>query len=117
MLYAKIHRAVVTDANLNYVGSISLDSKLMEQSGILEGMRVDILNINNGERFNTYAITAKSGSGIVCLNGAAARKVQKGDIIIIIAYANMKLKHAKVFKPKIVFVDSKNRIKKGDIHV
>lgn len=109
MLYAKIHRAVVTDANLNYIGSISIDEALMEESGILEGMQVEILNINNGERFSTYAIKAKRNSGDICLNGAAARKVQKGDIVIIVAYATMKLKHAKSFKPKIVFVDSNNQ--------
>ena len=110
ILYAKIHRASVTDANLNYVGSISIDKVLMKQCGILEGMKVEILNVNNGERFNTYAIYAKKNSGIICLNGAAARRVQKGDIIIIIAYANVELKYAKKIKPKIIFVDSKNRI-------
>ncbi len=110
IMYAKIHRAVVTDANLNYVGSISLDKKLMEKSGIIEGMKVDIVDINNGECFSTYVIGAKKNSGIVCLNGAAARKVQKGDIVIVIAYASMKLKHAKDFKPNVVFVDSKNNI-------
>lgn len=110
VMYAKIHRAKVTDANLNYVGSISLDKKLMEAAGIIEGMKVDIVNINNGERFSTYVIEAAAKSGIVCLNGAAARKVQKGDIVIIIAYASMKMKHAKDFKPQVVLVDSKNRI-------
>ena len=110
VMYAKIHRAKVTDANLNYVGSISLDKKLIEAAGIIEGMKVDIVNINNGERFSTYVIEAAAKSGIVCLNGAAARKVQKNDIIIIIAYASMKMKHAKDFKPQVVLVDSKNRI-------
>lgn len=110
VLYAKIHRASVTDANLNYVGSISLDKELMEASGIIEGMKVDIVNINNGERFSTYVIEAAPKSGIVCLNGAAARKVQKGDIVIIIAYASMKMKHAKAFQPKVVLVDSNNHI-------
>ncbi|RDU73845.1 aspartate 1-decarboxylase [Helicobacter aurati] len=120
-LYAKIHRATVTDSNLNYIGSISLDSRLMKASGILEGMKVEIVNINNGERFSTYAIEANSCSkkskntqeeqmATVCLNGAAARKVQQGDIIIILAYANVKLKYAKKIKPKIVFVDSCNMI-------
>lgn len=110
VMYAKIHRASVTDANLNYVGSISIDKKLMEAVGIIEGMKVDIVNNNNGERFSTYAIEADKDSGTICLNGAAARKVQKGDIIIIIAYASMKMKYAKDFKPQIVLVDSKNRI-------
>lgn len=110
VMYAKIHRAKVTDANLNYVGSVSIDKKLMEASGIIEGMKVDIVNINNGERFSTYAIEAEANSGTVCLNGAAARKVQKGDIVIIIAYASMKIKYAISFKPQIILVDSKNRI-------
>ncbi len=110
MMYSKIHRAVVTDANLNYVGSISIDESIMESSGIIEGMKVDIVNVNNGERFSTYAIKAKAKSGTICLNGAAARKVQKGDIVIIIAYASMKMKYAKDFKPQVVLVDSKNRI-------
>ncbi len=120
-LYAKIHRARVTDSNLNYIGSISLDSGLMKASGILEGMKVEILNINNGERFSTYAIKANSSqdntkgdekykAATVCLNGAAARKVQTGDIIIIIAYANIKIKHASKIKPRVVFVDSDNMI-------
>lgn len=118
-LYAKIHRATVTDSNLNYMGSISLDSTLMNASGILEGMKVDILNINNGERFSTYAIKVSSNNtngnnknkaATVCLNGAAARKVQAGDTIIIIAYANIKMKHASKIKPKVVFVDSNNMI-------
>ncbi|TLD82569.1 aspartate 1-decarboxylase [Helicobacter trogontum] len=110
MMYAKIHRAVVTDANLNYVGSISIDESIMQSAGIIEGMKVDIVNINNGERFSTYVITAKAGSGTICLNGAAARKVQKGDVVIIIAYASMKMKDAKNFKPRVVLVDSKNCI-------
>ncbi|MWV61724.1 aspartate 1-decarboxylase [Helicobacter saguini] len=118
MLFAKIHRCKVTEANLNYVGSISIDSKLMDAAGIMEGMKVDVVNINNGERFTTYAIPAKANSGVICINGAAARKAHSGDIVIIIAYANMKLKAAKNFKPKIVFVDSNNRIvTKGEVDV
>lgn len=112
MLYAKLHRVSVTESNLNYIGSISIDSKLMDAAGMLNGMKVDVVNVNNGERFSTYAIPAKAGSGTICINGAAARKAQRGDIVIIIAYANMKLKVAKDFKAKIVFVDSKNRIVK-----
>ncbi|MDY5184787.1 aspartate 1-decarboxylase [Helicobacter trogontum] len=110
MMYAKIHRAIVTDANLNYVGSISIDESIMQSAGIIEGMKVDIVNINNGERFSTYVITAKAGSGTICLNGAAARKVQKGDVVIIIAYVSMKMKDAKNFEPRVVLVDSKNCI-------
>lgn len=113
MMCAKIHRATVTDANLNYVGSITIDDELLKASGILVNQKVEILNINNGERFSTYAIKGKAGSGEICLNGAAARKVQKGDVVIIIAYASMGAKKAMKFKPKVVHVDEKNRIKKG----
>jgi aspartate 1-decarboxylase len=110
MLYSKIHRAVVTDANLNYVGSITIDQKLMEAANLLEGQKVDVVNINNGERFSTYVITGRPGSGEICLNGAAARKVAIGDRIIIIAYASMELEEAKRFKPAIILVDEQNRI-------
>ena len=87
MLYSKIHRATVTDANLNYVGSITIDEELMQASGIREGQKVDILDINNGERFSTYVITGKRGNRDICLNGAAARKVAVGDKVIIVAFA------------------------------
>lgn len=113
MMCAKIHRATVTDADLNYVGSITIDEELLEASGILINQKVEILNINNGERFSTYAIKGKRGKGDICLNGAAARKVQKGDIVIIIAYASMSVKKAKKFTPTVVHVDEKNRIKKA----
>ena len=110
MLYSKIHRATVTDANLNYVGSITIDEELMQQANLLVGQKVDIVNINNGERFSTYVIKGKRGNRDICLNGAAARKVQIGDKIIIIAYASMKLKKAKKFKPTVLIVDDNNDI-------
>ena len=110
MLYSKIHRATVTDANLNYVGSITIDEELMEKANLLVGQKVDIVNINNGERFSTYVIKGKRGSREICLNGAAARKVHVGDKIIIIAYASMDLEEAKSFKPKVIIVDDKNEI-------
>ena len=111
-LYAKIHRATVTDANLNYVGSITIDKALLKASGIKENQRVDILNINNGERFNTYVIEGKENSGCICLNGAAARKAEKGDLIIIVAYALLDEQEQKTFVPQIVHVDENNKIPK-----
>ena len=110
MLYSKIHRATVTDANLNYVGSITIDEELMEEANLLVGQKVDIVNINNGERFSTYVIKGERGKRDICLNGAAARKVHPGDKIIIIAYAEMTLEEAKSFKPKILIVDDNNNI-------
>jgi len=110
MLYSKIHRATVTDANLNYVGSITIDEELMEKANLLVGQKVDIVNINNGERFSTYVIKGKRGSRDICLNGAAARKVHVGDKIIIIAYASMDLEEAKSFKPKVIIVNDENEI-------
>jgi len=110
MLYSKIHRATVTDANLNYVGSITIDEELMEKANLLVGQKVDIVNINNGERFSTYVIKGKRGSREICLNGAAARKVHVGDKIIIIAYASMDLEEAKSFKPKVIIVNDENEI-------
>ena len=103
---SKIHRVTVTDANLDYIGSITLDEELMEASGIVEGERVFIVDNNNGERFDTYVIAGERGSGVVCLNGAAARKVQRGDIVIIMAYAMMTPDEARAFKPKVVFPDT-----------
>ena len=108
MLYSKIHRASVSDANLNYVGSITIDSALMQAAGLIEGQKVDIVNINNGERFSTYVITGKSGD--MCLNGAAARKVQVGDKIIVMAYAQFSQEELKSYEPKVVLVDEKNAI-------
>lgn len=109
-LYAKIHRATVTDANLNYVGSITIDKALLEASKIKVGQKVEILDINNGERFSTYVIEGEENSGTICLNGAAARKVQKGDKVIIVAYAILNEQEQKTFLPAIVHVDDNNKI-------
>ena len=100
---SKIHRVHVTGAELDYIGSITLDEDLMDAAGLIQGERVYIVNINNGERFDTYTIPGARGSGEVTLNGPAARRVQKGDIIIIIAYASMGVEEAKSFKPTIIF--------------
>jgi len=108
LMRAKIHRAVVTQADLHYEGSISIDTNLLEASGILLHEKVDVLNINNGERFTTYTIPAKAGSGEIKVNGAAARKVHAGDPVIIVAYGSMTAEEAKNFSPKVVLVDSKN---------
>lgn len=110
-LYSKIHRATVTDANLNYVGSITIDKNILDKANLSEGQKVDILNINNGERFQTYIIAGKPGNKDFCLNGAAARKAQIGDKIIICAYAQMTPDEAKTFKPSIVQIDDENNIK------
>ncbi|NOR54946.1 MAG: aspartate 1-decarboxylase [Sulfurovum sp.] len=110
MLYSKLHRATVTDANLNYVGSITIDQDLLDTADMLVGQKIDIVNINNGERFSTYIIPGERGKGDICLNGAAARKVHKGDKIIIIAYATMSREDAKTLKPKIVILDDDNTI-------
>ncbi len=109
-MYAKIHRATVTDANLEYVGSITIDEKLMTEAHLQEWQKVEILDINNGERFQTYVIKGKPGSGEICINGAAARKVQVNDKVIIVAYASMTPEERQGFKPHIVFVDEKNSI-------
>ena len=109
-LYAKIHRATVTDANLNYVGSITIDKNLLDKANLSEGQKVEILDINNGERFQTYIIAGKAGQRDICLNGAAARKVAIGDKIIIVAYATMTPEEAKTFKPTIVHVDENNNL-------
>ena len=103
VLKSKIHRVKVTGADLNYIGSITIDETLLEASNIIEGEKVAIVNINNGERFETYAIKGKKGSGEITLNGPAARKVQKDDIIIIISYATLEFEEAKTFKPWIIF--------------
>jgi len=110
MLYSKLHRATVTDANLNYVGSITIDQNLLDAADMRVGQKIDIVNINNGERFSTYIISGERGEGDICLNGAAARKVHKGDKIIIIAYASMDTKEADKYKPKIVILDDNNAI-------
>mgnify|MGYP000056802868 FL=1 len=106
VLKSKIHCARVTEANLPYMGSITIDEDLMDAAGLIAGERVFIVNNNNGERMDTYIIKGERGSGCICLNGAAARKVQVGDIVIIMAYATMDFEEAKNFKPKIIFPDS-----------
>ena len=110
MLKGKIHRAVVKQAELNYVGSITIDPKLMEAAGILEYEQVQIVDVENGNRFETYTIDGEPGSGMICLNGAAARQVQVGDHVIIMAYCQMATNEAKEHKPKVVFVDEDNHI-------
>lgn len=112
-LNSKIHRATVTDANLNYVGSITVDEEFLEKANILEWEKVEILNINNGERFQTYALKGKRGSKVFCLNGAAARKAQKGDKIIIVTYAQLTEEEIKTHKPTIVQVGENNQILEG----
>jgi aspartate 1-decarboxylase len=112
MLKCKIHRATVTGADLNYEGSVSIDPKLIKAAGLLPYERVDIYNCNNGARFSTYVIVG--GPGEICLNGAAARHVHRGDIVIIAAYCGMEEKAAKTFEPAVVFVDEKNKIKTLD---
>lgn len=106
VLKSKIHRVSVTDACLDYIGSITIDQDLMDAVDIIPGERVYIVNNNNGERFDTYVIAGERGSGTICLNGAAARKVQKGDIVIILAYATMTPEEAREHKPKIIFPDT-----------
>ena len=108
---SKIHRAVVTEANLNYVGSITLDEELMNAANIIENEKVQVVNVNNGERLETYVIKGKKGSGICCLNGPAARKVAVGDIVIVIAYAMMEFEEAKKFKPTVIFPAEGNKLK------
>ena len=110
MLYSKLHRATVTDANLNYVGSITIDTELIKAANMRVGQKIDIVNVNNGERFSTYIIPGDAGKRDICLNGAAARKVHKGDKIIIIAYASMTEKEADAYEPKIVILDDHNDI-------
>ena len=110
LLKAKIHRAVVKQADLDYVGSITIDSDLLRESGILEYEKVEIADIDNDNRFETYAIAGEAGSGIICLNGAAARCVSEGDKIIIMAYAQMTPEEARDHKPTVIFVDEDNKI-------
>ena len=112
MLKGKIHRAVVVQAELDYVGSITVDPELMEAAGILEYEKVQIVDIENGNRFETYTIAGEPGSGMICLNGAAARMVQVKDHIIIMSYCDMTPEEAKQHKPKVVFVDENNKIKR-----
>lgn len=119
MFKGKLHRATVTQADISYVGSVTIDSALLKQSGILPGEKVQIVNLNNGERFETYTIEGEAGSGVICINGAAARLVQVGDKVIIIAYAMMDENEAKAFKPNVLILDEKNRvirIKHEEVH-
>ncbi|MFF7728838.1 aspartate 1-decarboxylase [Streptomyces sp. NPDC008001] len=109
MLKSKIHRATVTGADLNYIGSLTLDPVLMEQADLLPGEQVHIVDVNNGSRLETYVIEGERGSGVVCINGAAARLVAPGDIVIIIAYASVEDEEARALKPRVVFVDGDNK--------
>ncbi len=110
VLKSKIHCATITEANLHYMGSITIDEDLMDKANLIAGEKVAIVDNNNGERFETYIIKGKRGSGCVCLNGAAARKVQVGDICIIMSYALMDFEEAKTFKPTIIFPDGNNKV-------
>ena len=111
VMRAKLHRLTVTQADLNYIGSISLDPDLIEAAGLVEGEKVQIVNINNGERIETYVITGERGTGQVCLNGPAARRVQSGDVVIVIAYGMMTVDEAKAYKPTVLFPDTEtNRL-------
>lgn len=119
MFKGKLHRATVTDANINYVGSITIDEDLLDEAGILCGEKVQVVNLNNGERFETYTILGERGSGEICVNGAAARLVQPSDKVIIIAYAMMTGEEAKTFEPNIVVLDAHNKVvkvKHDEIH-
>lgn len=113
MFHGKIHRATITEANLEYMGSITIDSDLLQQAGILPGERVQIVDNNNGNRLETYTIAGAAGSGIICLNGAAARKVAVGDKVIIIAYAQMTGEEAEKLVPRVVMVDEHNKVIKN----
>jgi aspartate 1-decarboxylase len=106
VLKSKIHRVSVTEANLNYVGSIAIDEDLMDAANLIAGEKVQVININNGERLDTYVIKGKRGSGEICMNGPAARKVIIGDIILIVSFASMDFEEAKTFEPKIIFPDT-----------
>jgi aspartate 1-decarboxylase len=113
VLKSKIHRATVTDANINYVGSVTIDEVLMEEANLIEYEKVQVLNINNGERIETYVIKGERNSGTICLNGAAARKFLPNDLVIIVSYATMDFEAAKGFKPAIAFPDAHNRLVKS----
>ena len=111
LMKSKIHRAHVTEANLNYIGSITIDEDLMETAGLIEYEKVLVLNINNGNRFETYVMAGERGSGTICINGAAARLVLPGDLVIILTFGTLSEDEAKIFKPNIVYVDENNKIK------
>lgn len=110
ILKSKVHRAVITEANLHYVGSLTLDEDLMEAANMIENEKVTVVNVNNGERLDTYLIKGKRGSGVCCLNGPAARKGQTGDVVIIISYCSLPFEEAKTFKPWIVFPKEGNKL-------
>jgi len=110
VLKSKIHRVKVTQAELHYVGSITIDEELLEAAGMIEGEKVQVVNINNGERMETYVIKGERNSGIICMNGPAARKVQVGDLVIVMSYASMDLEVARKFKPWLIFPDPDNRL-------
>lgn len=103
---SKLHRVTVTEANLHYVGSLTIDEDLMDAANLIENEKIQVVNINNGERLETYVIRGERGTGVICMNGAAARKVEVGDIIIILSYASMDFEEAKTFEPKIIFPDT-----------
>lgn len=111
VLKSKIHRVRVTDADLNYIGSITVDQDLLDAAGMIQGEKVSVVNVNNGERFETYTIGGERGSGVIMLNGPAARKVQKDDIVIIISYALLDFQEAKEFSPKVIFPDENNKLR------
>src|SRR6188472_548552 len=110
VLKSKIHRAVITEANLNYVGSLTLDEDLMEAANLIENEKITVVNVNNGQRLETYIIKGKRGSGVCCLNGPAARQGAVGDIVIVISYARMDFERARSFKPAIVFPSEGNKL-------
>ncbi len=110
VLKSKIHRATITEANLNYVGSITIDEDLMDAANVIENEKVQVVNVNNGERLETYIIKGQRGSGVICLNGPAARKAAVGDVVIIISYALLDFDAAKTFKPWVIFPDGLNRL-------
>jgi aspartate 1-decarboxylase len=110
VLKSKVHRAVITEANLNYVGSLTLDEDLMDAANMIENEKVDVVNVNNGERLTTYLIKGKRGSGVCCLNGPAARRGMSGDVVVIISYASMSFEEAKKFRPWVVFPKEGNTL-------
>ena len=110
VLKSKIHRVKITQAELHYVGSITIDEDLMDAANLIENEKVQVVNVNNGERLETYVIKGERGSGQVCLNGPAARKAAVGDIVIIISYAGMELEEAKIYKPTLIFPDERNKL-------
>jgi aspartate 1-decarboxylase len=110
ILKSKVHRVVITEANLNYVGSLTLDEDLMDAANMIEHEKIQVVNVNNGERIETYLIKGKRGSGVVCLNGPAARKGAEGDVVIVISYALMDFEEAKTFKPIVIFPTEGNKL-------